>query len=75
VDLTVSTPKLTVQVTTVRGSPRVAETVEHIPEQTGSESPDGATRHNGAIHRPRGLHRGSRPSVKNKEETNQHLIH
>jgi hypothetical protein len=33
VDLTVSTPKLTVWATTVRGSPRVAEMVKHVPEQ------------------------------------------
>jgi hypothetical protein len=33
VDLTASTPGITLQVTTVRGSPCVAETVKHIPEQ------------------------------------------
>jgi hypothetical protein len=33
VDLAASTPELTVWAPTVRGSPRVAETVEHIPEQ------------------------------------------
>jgi hypothetical protein len=33
VDLTVSTPELIVRATTVRGSPRVAEMVKHVPEQ------------------------------------------
>jgi hypothetical protein len=33
VDLTTSTPKLTVRVTMVRRSPRVAEMVKHVPEQ------------------------------------------
>jgi hypothetical protein len=33
VDLTVSTPELTVCAATVRGSPRVAKMVEHIPKQ------------------------------------------
>jgi hypothetical protein len=33
VDLTASTPELTVRMNTVRGSPHVADTVEHIPEQ------------------------------------------
>jgi hypothetical protein len=33
VDLIASTSKLTVRATTVRGSPRVAETVKHVPEQ------------------------------------------
>jgi hypothetical protein len=32
-DLAASRPKLMVQVTTVHGSPRVAKTVKHIPEQ------------------------------------------
>jgi hypothetical protein len=32
-DLTALRPKLTVWVTTVRGSPRVAKTVKHVPEQ------------------------------------------
>jgi hypothetical protein len=40
-----------------------------------SESRDGVTRHNGAIHRPRGWRRGSRSYVKNREEMNQHFIH
>jgi hypothetical protein len=31
-DLATSTPELTVRATTVHGSPRVAETVEHIPK-------------------------------------------
>jgi hypothetical protein len=33
VDLTTSTPELTVRVITVCGSPRVAEMVKHVPEQ------------------------------------------
>jgi hypothetical protein len=33
VHLIASTPELTVRVTTVRGSPCVAETVEHVPKQ------------------------------------------
>jgi hypothetical protein len=33
VDLTASTPELTVWATMVRGSPCVAETVKHVPEQ------------------------------------------
>jgi hypothetical protein len=33
VDLTVSTPKLTVWVATVRRDPRVAKVVQHVPEQ------------------------------------------
>jgi hypothetical protein len=73
-DLAASIPKLTVQATTVCGSPNVAEMVEHVPEQ-GQKSPDGATRHNGANRRPRGWRSGSRPSVKNKEEMNHHFIH
>jgi hypothetical protein len=32
-DLTAPTPKLTVQATMVCGSPRVAKTVKHVPEQ------------------------------------------
>jgi hypothetical protein len=32
-DLTTSTPELTVRVAMVRGSPRVAKAVEHVPEQ------------------------------------------
>jgi hypothetical protein len=36
--------------------------------RTRSECRDGATYHNGAIHRPRGWHWGSHPSVENKEE-------
>jgi hypothetical protein len=32
-NLTVSTPELMVWVTTVHGSPRVAKTVKHVPEQ------------------------------------------
>jgi hypothetical protein len=35
VDLTASTPELTVQVTMVRGSPCVAKVVQHVPEQGG----------------------------------------
>jgi hypothetical protein len=34
VELTASTSKLTVWAATVRGSPRVAETVEHVLEQS-----------------------------------------
>jgi hypothetical protein len=34
VDLTASTPELTVWAATVRGSPRVAEMVEHVLEQS-----------------------------------------
>jgi hypothetical protein len=32
-DLAASTPELMVRATTVRGSPRVAKTVQHVPEQ------------------------------------------
>jgi hypothetical protein len=35
VDLTASTPELTVRVTMVRGSPCVAKVVQHVPEQGG----------------------------------------
>jgi hypothetical protein len=47
-DLTTSTPELTVWATTVRGSPRVAKAVQHVPEQ-GREA--GASRHNETIRR------------------------
>jgi hypothetical protein len=33
VDLTASTPELTVRAAMVRGSPHVAETVDHVPDQ------------------------------------------
>jgi hypothetical protein len=33
VDLTTSTPELTVQAAMVRGSPHVAKTVQHVPKQ------------------------------------------
>jgi hypothetical protein len=35
VDLTAPQPELTVLMTTVRGKPRVAEAVQHVPEQGG----------------------------------------
>jgi hypothetical protein len=35
VDLTMAKPELMVRVTTVRGSPRVAKAVQHVPEQGG----------------------------------------
>jgi hypothetical protein len=35
VDLTASKPELTVQAATVRGSPRVAKAVQHVPKQGG----------------------------------------
>jgi hypothetical protein len=41
----------------------------------GWETRGGATRHNGTIRQLQGWRRGSHPSVKNKEETNQHFIH
>jgi hypothetical protein len=34
-DLAVSQPELTIRVATVRGKPRVAETVQHVSEQGG----------------------------------------
>jgi hypothetical protein len=34
-DLAMPQPKLTVRTTTVHGNPRVAEAVQHVPEQGG----------------------------------------
>jgi hypothetical protein len=34
-DLAASQPELTVRMATVRGEPRVAEAVQHVPEQGG----------------------------------------
>jgi hypothetical protein len=41
----------------------------------GWETRGGATRHNETIRRLQGWHRDSHPSVKNKGEMNQNLIH